>query len=85
MSLGSENDVATRVIPAIVPVPEQRRPAAAASTTADRRPSAQPDHGIGSFPSQAELVSTASTSPARLAVLLVAVAVGTLVSVGLGV
>ena len=85
MSLGSENDVATRIIPAILPVPEQRRSAAAASTAANRRPSALPDHGIGSFPSQAELVSTTSTPPARIAVLVVAVAVGTLVSVGLGV
>ncbi len=74
------------------PVPQPRRPVAAPTTGPDpdattvrhRRASLPPSDGIGSFPSQAELVS-APTAPTRIAVLLIAVAAGTLVSVGLGV
>ena len=59
---------------------------AAAITTAIPRAAGRrraPEHGIGSFPSQDELVT--ATPPTRIAALLVAVAVGILVSVGLGV
>jgi hypothetical protein len=76
----ADSDVVTQVIPVIgVPRPE------ADPGARSRRPDpAPPGSGIGSFPSQAELVAP-PTPPTRIAVLLLAVAVGSLVSVGLGV
>jgi Family of unknown function (DUF6529) len=92
-----DSDVLTEAIPAVAPVPRRSKPGASAAGSTGEPPSgsvADPvrgaaargrpaDSGIGSFPSQAELV--APTAPTRIVVLLVVVAVGILVSVGLGV
>jgi hypothetical protein len=83
MSPRADSDAVTQAIPVVAPRP----PAGGAPMSADpvpRRPPppAGPEHGIGSFPSQAELLSA---PPTRIGALLIAVAAGTLVSVGLGV
>jgi Family of unknown function (DUF6529) len=83
------------IIPSpISPIPQPRQPLPDSSAGSEptsvipvarrHRAAPPPSDGIGSFPSQSELVSP-PTAPTRIAVLLIAVAVGTLVSVGLGV
>jgi hypothetical protein len=77
MSPRADSDVVTQAIPVVAP-----RPPAAEQVPRRPPPPAGPEHGIGSFPSQAELLSA---PPTRIGALLIAVAAGTLVSVGLGV
>jgi hypothetical protein len=77
MSPRADSDVVTQAIPVVAP-----RPPAADPVPRRPPPPAGPEHGIGSFPSQEELLSA---PPTRIGALLIAVAAGTLVSVGLGV
>ncbi len=72
-----DGDVLTEVFPLVADT------TATGSVPRSQRRDRPADHGIGSFPSQDGLI--AATPSSRLAVLLVAVVVGILVSVGLGV
>lgn len=85
MSTRGDGEGLTEVLPRVVPRPRSSTEdtTAIGSAPDTRRPERPADGGIGSFPSQAELIAPTPTT--RLSVLLVAVAVGILVSVGLGV
>jgi Family of unknown function (DUF6529) len=82
MSPRADSDAVTQAIPVVAPRPPGGAPMSADPVPRRPPPPAGPEHGIGSFPSQAELMAA---PPTRIGPLLIAVAAGTLVSVGLGV
>jgi Family of unknown function (DUF6529) len=86
-----DTDLLTQAIPAVRALPRERLPKPSGPGPTASGPiaswpteSGRWDPGIGTFPAEDELISPA-TPPARIGLLLLAVAAGTLVSVGLGV